>query len=128
MKQPRSCGFLIVTGDPIESFLLMKHPNRWDLPKGHVDPGESDLECALRELEEETGIGCDLVTVDPDFNYEHRYMVKGDRYGSPGQQLEKNTSDFPGIHSTKTATGDYGTRWLRMVRLDSSAPDSDSNN
>jgi len=56
MKQPRSCGFLIVKGDPIESFLLMKHPARWDLPKGHVDPGETDMQCALRELEEETGI------------------------------------------------------------------------
>ena len=28
----------------------------WSLPKGKVDPGESDLECALREVEEETGM------------------------------------------------------------------------
>ncbi|MFN9976001.1 MAG: NUDIX domain-containing protein, partial [Phycisphaerae bacterium] len=50
MKQPLSCGFLIVKGDPIDSFLLMRHPKRWDLPKGHVDPGETEMECALREL------------------------------------------------------------------------------
>ena len=56
MKQPRSCGFLIVAGDPVQSFLLMKHADRWDLPKGHVDPGETDMEAALRELEEETGM------------------------------------------------------------------------
>ena len=115
MKQPKSCGFLIVAGQPIESFLLMKHPNRWDLPKGHVDPGESDMECALRELEEETGIGEDLVKVDPDFTYEHRYMVKGDRYGSPGKQLEKTLLIFLGYVPEKcplTITEHEGYEWF----------------
>jgi len=27
----------------------------WDLPKGKRDPGESDLECAIRETKEESG-------------------------------------------------------------------------
>jgi 8-oxo-dGTP diphosphatase len=30
----------------------------WSLPKGKVEPGESDEECALREVEEETGLRC----------------------------------------------------------------------
>ncbi|MCA9061210.1 MAG: NUDIX domain-containing protein [Planctomycetaceae bacterium] len=84
MQEPRSCGFLIVRGDPIESFLLMKHPTRWDLPKGHVDPGESDMECALRELEEETGIHADDLQVVPGFVFENRYMVDMKRYGGKG--------------------------------------------
>ena len=29
---------------------------RWDLPKGHVDAGESDEVCAVREVAEETGV------------------------------------------------------------------------
>ena len=81
MQQPRSCGFLIVTGTPVKSFLLMQHEDRWDLPKGHVDPGESDLECALRELEEETGFTNHELSVDPEFRYEQSYMVPGGRYG-----------------------------------------------
>lgn len=89
MKQPRSCGFLIVKGDPIESFLLMKHPSRWDLPKGHVDPGETDMQCALRELEEETGIAAADVDVDPQFRYETRYMVKARRYTDSDGEVEK---------------------------------------
>jgi len=32
----------------------------WSFPKGKVDPGESDEYCALREVEEETGLRCRL--------------------------------------------------------------------
>ncbi len=30
----------------------------WEIPRGFVDPGESDRSSALRELEEETGLSC----------------------------------------------------------------------
>jgi len=32
----------------------------WSLPKGHVDPGESFEQAALREVEEEAGLRCAL--------------------------------------------------------------------
>lgn len=84
MTQPISCGFLIVRGNPIESFLLMKQTRRWDLPKGHVDEGETELQCALRELQEETGIVAEDIEIDPTFSYENRYMVNQKRYGGKG--------------------------------------------
>ena len=84
MQQPLSCGFLIVRGQPIDSFLLMKHPHRWDLPKGHMDHGESELQCALRELEEETGIAAVDIEIDPAFQFEHSYPVSQRRYGGRG--------------------------------------------
>jgi bis(5'-nucleosidyl)-tetraphosphatase len=96
MKEPKACGFLIVKGNPIKSFLLMKHAKRWDLPKGHVDPGENDLQCALRELLEETGIREDQLIVDPDFCYESRYLVGGKRYGESGGKVEKTLRIFLG--------------------------------
>lgn len=96
MKEPRSCGFLIVKGDPIESFLLMKHADRWDLPKGHVDPGETDMECALRELVEETGIRKEQLRVAPDFCFESRYMVSATRYDKGSGQVEKTLRIFLG--------------------------------
>lgn len=37
-------------------FLLINRYNLWDLPKGHQEPGEDISVCALREVEEETGI------------------------------------------------------------------------
>ncbi|MEZ6131332.1 MAG: NUDIX domain-containing protein [Planctomycetaceae bacterium] len=94
MKQPVSCGFLIVKGDPVETFLLMKHPKRWDLPKGHVDPGETEMECALRELHEETGITPDLLQIDDRFCFESRYPVNGSRYGLKVPEVEKTLKIF----------------------------------
>jgi 8-oxo-dGTP pyrophosphatase MutT (NUDIX family) len=32
----------------------------WTLPRGKCEPGESDQSCALREVEEETGLVCEL--------------------------------------------------------------------
>ena len=32
----------------------------WTLPKGKANRGESDEDCALREVEEETGLRCEL--------------------------------------------------------------------
>jgi len=32
----------------------------WSFPKGKADPGESDEDCALREIREETGLHCEL--------------------------------------------------------------------
>ena len=32
--------------------------HEWGIPKGHIDPGESIFDCAIRETYEETGIMC----------------------------------------------------------------------
>src|SRR5262245_41004560 len=42
--------------------LLVHRPryDDWAFPKGKADPGETDGECALREVEEETGLRCEL--------------------------------------------------------------------
>lgn len=81
MRKIKSCGVLIVQGDPIERFLLMVHRDRLDLPKGHVDDGETDLECALRELEEETGISSSDIELDPDFQFQTQYIVRPKKFG-----------------------------------------------
>lgn len=42
--------------------LLVHRPkyDDWTFPKGKVEAGETDAECALREVEEETGFRCVL--------------------------------------------------------------------
>lgn len=46
LRQVKSCGFFVMK--PNQSFLLMKHPKRYDLPKGHMEPGETEQQTALR--------------------------------------------------------------------------------
>jgi len=59
----------------------MKHPQRWDLPKGHLDDGETDLECALRELREETGIKAKDIELADRFRWTTEYEVNSKRFG-----------------------------------------------
>ena len=52
-----SCGILIF----VKGKLLLGHPTNskwdaWNIPKGHLEEGESFEECALREVIEETGL------------------------------------------------------------------------
>lgn len=46
----------------LEILLIKKQGGFWTLPKGHVEPGESHNEAAIREIREETGVTC---TVGP---------------------------------------------------------------
>lgn len=81
MREIKACGILIIRGRPIESFLLMRHKDRWDLPKGHMDAGETEMQCALRELTEETGIERSDIELDPGFRFTIKYEVNSKRYG-----------------------------------------------
>jgi len=44
----------------------------WTLPKGKLDPGETDEEAAVREVEEETGLRCRMGRELPSIHYEDR--------------------------------------------------------
>lgn len=72
---------------PRMQFLLMKHADRWDLPKGHLDPGETAEQAAVRELAEETGIEETSIWTDEGFRYEQFYDVMTRRQGIKRKQL-----------------------------------------
>ena len=59
----RAAGGVVIRQQAGEAEVIVVHRPRyddWTLPKGKVAPGESDEDCALREVEEETGLRCRL--------------------------------------------------------------------
>jgi 8-oxo-dGTP diphosphatase len=57
----RAAGGIVHRTTNGEAEVLLVHRPRyddWSLPKGKADPGESDEQTALREVEEETGLRC----------------------------------------------------------------------
>lgn len=58
------------------------YPNMWDLPGGHVEPGETPFECIVREMMEEIETDvqhCTLLKVyDFPDRYEHIFFMQMD--------------------------------------------------
>ncbi len=76
MLHEKSCGAIVYRkfhGNT--EILLIKHINsgHWSFPKGHVEPGETEVETAKREIMEETGID---VIIDPSFRETVSYSPK----------------------------------------------------
>ena len=63
MKREKSCGALGYRdkGRGTELLLLKhKYGGHWSFPKGHMEAGETEIQTALREVKEETGLSIDL--------------------------------------------------------------------
>src|SRR5579885_3536973 len=54
-------GVLFKAGLSDTVVLLHRRNNTWVMPKGHIEPGETADEAALREVAEETGLRASIV-------------------------------------------------------------------
>lgn len=84
-RELRAAGLVIyrcLKAKGLPEYLLLQTSygkHHWTPPKGHVDPGESDYETALRETKEEAGFGEDdlnMTSVKKILNYEVRGRPK----------------------------------------------------
>jgi bis(5'-nucleosidyl)-tetraphosphatase len=78
---------------------FLKHPNRYDLSKGHQEEGENDVQTAQREVHEETGIAPEFVSLARGFTFIETYYPKYKRFG--GQTVEKTICIFAGLASAE---------------------------
>lgn len=81
-----ACGAVIYRKSRgIVQFLVLKHANggHWSLAKGHTEPGETEVQTALREIDEETGLE---VKLKPGFRETIRY--------SPSPGIDKTVVFF----------------------------------
>jgi 8-oxo-dGTP pyrophosphatase MutT (NUDIX family) len=68
----RAAGGLVVRdGEDGLEVLVVHRPkyDDWSFPKGKAEGDETDEECALREVEEETGLVCELADELPSTEY-----------------------------------------------------------
>jgi ADP-ribose pyrophosphatase YjhB (NUDIX family) len=75
MRKTNSAGG-VVTNDEGKVLVVSQRGTSWSLPKGHIDPGESALAAAEREIYEESGIR-DLKLIRELGTYE-RYKIGAD--------------------------------------------------
>ena len=64
MKHEYSCGAVLFVKTPEGvKYVLVKEKNgNVGFPKGHIEKGETEHECALREIKEETGLSACIVS------------------------------------------------------------------
>jgi len=109
-----AAGGVVVRDDG--TILMIRLRDRWDLPKGHIEAGESDSIAALREVEEETGIVAELCDTEPLIATWHAYDTYGRwelkrtrwwrmRYkgGAPTAQAEEGITSVAWHPTTKDA-------------------------
>lgn len=59
MREPTSGGIIFRLSEDrkdLEILLIQDSKERWTIPKGHIEPGETAKMTARREIEEETGL------------------------------------------------------------------------
>ncbi len=95
---------------------------QWDLPKGKLEPGEAIDECAVREVEEECGIGgitlgsklCDTL---------HRYEMKGVAYVKTTHWFRMKVDGRPEL-TPQTEEGIEDVRWMAEAEWREAAKDT----
>jgi len=53
-----------------DNFPWIKHPDKWTIPGGGHEPGESAITCARREVFEETGYMCHTLQPLAELNFD----------------------------------------------------------
>lgn len=68
----KACGCIIINDDKV---LIIKQINGdYGFPKGHIESGETEEECAYRETFEEVGI---MTKIDSNLRFAINYLVHG---------------------------------------------------
>lgn len=91
-----SAGVIVFREDEARSYLLMRSALTrrpvWEFPKGALEEGESELEAAERELNEETGLAPGDYSLLEGFHEEERYYFT--RGAGPDMRLIRKRVDY----------------------------------
>lgn len=91
MLKEKSAGVIVFRRhheQGIQYFVMYHHGDYWNFPKGHVEEGETELEAALRELKEESGIE-DIKLID-GWREQMQFMFREKHGAKAGQFIRKD--------------------------------------
>jgi len=74
MKSEKSCGVIVYLDKPDTRYLVVKSKTNdyWGFPKGHIEENETEIDAAIREVKEETGLE---VLIHEDSKTSMEYMI-----------------------------------------------------
>lgn len=110
MRTETSAGVVVYRRQAGEPLVLVLHydAGHWDFPKGKLEQGETDLQAARRELQEETGMT--QVDIEPDWKQRMHYF-----YTREGERISKTVVFFLGrteSSQVKLSNEHQGFAWL----------------
>jgi 8-oxo-dGTP pyrophosphatase MutT (NUDIX family) len=103
----RSAGGVVAREDEV-LLISVQDGQRWQLPKGHIEPGEDAERAALREVREETGVRGRPLAALPPIHY---------WFSEQGRRIHK-TVDYFLLEFAGGSTDDFdphevsGARWF----------------
>ncbi|HID04211.1 MAG TPA: NUDIX domain-containing protein [Candidatus Caldiarchaeum subterraneum] len=98
----KSAGAVVFydNGQEPEYLLLLYEAGHWDFPKGGIEEGETEIQTALREVKEETGLN--NVKIIDGFKWEIQYNYRKNR-----NLVRKTVVFFLAESETKDVTLSY---------------------
>lgn len=75
MKQIKSCGCIVINDGKV--LLIKQHQGFYGFPKGHMEKNETEIETALRETKEETGIDA---IIEKEKRFEISYYTRKNNF------------------------------------------------
>lgn len=111
--KPRASAGGIVVGPEGKIVLVEQHGNSWSFPKGRLEEGENELQAAIREIYEETGLH-DITLVENLGSYT-RYSIGPDGVGEVMEWGQRKRTLF--LFTTKCSEKDLKPRDTEVTTL-----------